>query len=310
MRGAFLFLGSLVSIAVACGGADGSNLFDGGGGNGDDGGATNDVAPIDTGSNCEATCVTLPQGFRAVRIAGAKTTCPNGWVSADGMTDPVASSDACSCSCNVTQPPDCTTGKIARALDDSLSPTCGSAATTFAANGNGCTQIGQALYLNHAHYSATAPAASGGACQFDAKLDKQKVSGTATRLCAPPASCVGAICDGGAVCVATDGDQICPADFPTKTLVGDGVDGTCSACGTCAVEGTCTGTLSFFTDTQCAGGEVDFTADGQCKANVASTSSAYYAYEWKGSVAKSGCGGQPASTPEATLTNAVTVCCK
>src|SRR6476646_9209516 len=62
MRGAFLFLGSVVSIVVACGGADESTLFDGGGTPGDDGGIKNDVVvPVDTGSNCEPTCVTIPQ---------------------------------------------------------------------------------------------------------------------------------------------------------------------------------------------------------------------------------------------------------
>src|SRR5947209_19440208 len=160
MRGTFLFLGSAVAIAVACGGADESPLLDAGT-TGDDGGAgtdgnSKDVSPLDV-ANCEPTCATIPQGFRAVRLADAKTTCPNGWASLDGVTNPVAASDACSCSCNITQQPDCSTGKIARALDDTTSATCGTAATTFVATGSACTGIGNTLVLNHAHYSAIAP---------------------------------------------------------------------------------------------------------------------------------------------------------
>jgi hypothetical protein len=314
-RGHFLFLGLGVVIASACGGADESGLLDGGGTNGDGGNggdviAPNDSGPVDSGPNCEPKCATIPQGFRPVRLGNANTACPSGWTTADGFTDPTATDNACTCNCNVTQNPDCTTGKIFRALDNSSTAQCNVTATTLTANGSTCTQIGGTLYFSYAHYLADPPAPSGGTCQYDAQLDKGKLSGTPARLCAPPQSCLAEICDGGAVCVATDGDQACPTDFPTKTLVGDGVTGTCGSCGACTAAGTCSGTIAFFTDSQCTTGEYDFAADTVCKANNASTSTGYLAFTWKGSLAKASCAGTPSSTVTPTLDKPVTVCCK
>jgi hypothetical protein len=211
-----------------------------------------------------------------------KQACPGNWTSNDVVTNPVASDGACTCECNVTQDPDCGTGQIFRYLDNYSTATCNTPATTFVGNSGGCTQT--SLYLNYAHYEVNAP----------------------------PASCVGAICDGGAVCVASDGDVDCPAGFPTKTLVGGSATATCGACGaTCLATGTCSGTLSFFTDQQCTTGQVDFAADGQCKANVASTTTPYYSYSYAGKLVSSACAGQPpTSTATASLDKPVTVCCK
>lgn len=308
-RGRFFFL----SLLVACSGADESPLLDGGTSGGDGGGSDvivgNDTGPIDTG-NCATTCATIPQGFRPVRLGNANAACPSGWVTADGFTNPAASDNACTCSCNVTQDPDCSTGKIFRALDNTTSPTCGTAATTLNANGSTCTLIGGTLYFSYPHYLADPPPPSGGACQYDAQLDKGKLSGTPARLCAPPQSCQGEICDGGAVCIATDGDQACPGDFPTKTVVGDAVTGSCGSCGACSPTGTCSGTISFFTDQQCSLGQTDVAADGVCKANTVSGASGFQAFTWKGSLAKATCAGTPSSTATPALDKPVTVCCK
>jgi hypothetical protein len=312
-RGNFLSLGFVAVIVAACGGAEDTPLLDSGSGgdgsSGSDGGLV-DTKPVDTGTNCEATCATIPQGFRPVRPIDAKGTCPSGWVSADGVTNPIAASDACSCACNITQNPDCTTGKIFRAFDDTTSPSCGTTATTLIANGTNCTQVGGSIFFTHLHYLADPPPPSGGTCQYDAQVDKAKLSGTPARLCAPPQACQGAICDGGAVCIAGDGDQACPASFPTKTLVGDAPTAACSACGACTPAATCTGTISFFSDTQCTMGKVDVVADAVCKSNAVSTSTGYSAFTWNGSVAKAACTGAASSTPTAALDKPVTVCCK
>ena len=269
----------------------------------------NDTGPVDTGS-CETTCATIPQGFRAVRLGDANTACASGWDTADGFTNPTASDNACTCNCNVTQDPDCTTGKIVRGFDDSTSPMCTSTATTLQGNGGICTQIGGTLVFNHAHYVADPPPPSGGACTYDAQLDKGKLSGTPARLCAPPQSCQGRICDGGAICVAMDGDQACPSDFPTKTLVGDAVTGTCGSCGSCSATGTCTGTISFYPDQPCQTTSTDVTADGVCKANSIGATTGFVAYTWAGSLSKATCAGTPSSTATPALDKPVTVCCK
>lgn len=303
------------ALLFGCGGAEDSPLFDGGGGSTGDGGGTSDVimTPDMGGGNCDVSkCATIPSGFHAVRLNDGNTACPGSWTSTSVVTSPVAADGACTCQCNVTQDPGCGSGQIFRFLDDTTSPTCGTQATTFTANNGGCSQIGAQLLLNHAHYEVDAPPAAGGACQYDAKLDQGKVSGTPALVCQPPATCVGAICDGGAVCVASDGDVDCPSGFPTKTLVGGSATATCGACGaTCLATGTCTGTISFFTDQQCTLGKVDFTADGQCKPNVAVTTTAYFSYSYTGSLQSSTCSGTPPpSTATASLDKPVTVCCK
>ena len=305
-----MFLGLL----VACGGADESPLLDGGTSGGDGGGGDaivgNDTGPIDGGPSCEAKCATIPQGFRPVRLGNANSACPSGWATADGFTNPSASDGACTCNCNVTQNPDCTNGKILRAFDDTSSPTCGNNATTLNGNGGLCTQIGGTLFFNHTHYVADPPPPSGGACQFDAQLDNKKLTGTAARVCAPPQSCLGQICDGGAVCVATDGDHACPSDFPTKTLVGEAVTATCGSCGSCTAAGTCTGTISFYQDQLCQTTGTNVTADAVCKANTIGSTTGFVAYTWSGSLAKASCAGTPSSTATPALANPVTVCCK
>lgn len=312
-RGHFLSLGFGVVLAAACGGAEDSSLLDSGS-SGDDGGTDaivgKDTGPVEGGPNCEPKCATIPQGFRPVRVGDKNTACPSGWVTADGFTNPTASDSACTCACNVTQNPDCTTGKIFRGFDDSNTPVCNNNATTLTANGTNCTQIGGSIFFTHFHYVADPPPPSGGTCQYDATLDKQKLSGTPARLCAPPQSCLAEICDGGAVCVATDGDQACPGDFPTKTLMGSGVTGTCGSCGACTATGTCSGTISFFTDTSCTMGQTDVVADAVCKSNVISSATGFPAFTWKGSVAKASCAGTPSSTATPALDQPVTVCCK
>jgi hypothetical protein len=314
-RGHFFFLGLGIVFVGACGGADESALLDGGA-SGDDGGSGGDVivgkdvGPVEGGPNCEPKCATIPLGFRPVRLGSANTACPSGWVTADGFTNPTATDGACTCNCSVTQNPDCTQGKIVRAFDDSTSPTCTSPATQLSGNGGLCTQIGGTLVFNHTHYVADPPPPSGGACQYDAQLDKGKLGGTPVRLCAPPQSCEGQICDGGSICVATDGDQACPGDFPTKTVMGDAVTGTCGSCGSCTASGTCTGTISFYADQLCQTTSTDVVADAVCKANTISTSLGFVSYTWKGSLVKATCAGTPSSTATPSLDQPITVCCK
>lgn len=307
--------GMFVCALVACGGAADSPLLDGGGATPDGGGADggDGGGKPDAPNNCDTSkCPSIPDGFVAVRMLDqASNACPNGWTSADGVTNPVVADGACSCECNVTQQPSCDSGNIYRFLDDTAAASCGANATTLVANQGGCSPINGALYLNHAHYAVDAPPSTGGACSYDTKTDSGKVSATPVRVCAPPSSCLGAICD-GPVCVAKDGDVDCPASFAKKTLVGSAATAQCSACGaSCVAQGTCSGTLTFFTDTQCTTGSVDFTADSTCNAVPTSDIGPYYSYSYTGSLASSTCGGTPpTSTATAALTGERTICCQ
>jgi hypothetical protein len=305
---------ALSSTVIACGGAAGSSLLgDGGGPDGGAADATSDTQGGDTGDCNIAACATVPSGFTVVGLS--MSTCPGGWTSTDVVSAPTAGAGACTCACNVTGQPDCTTGTLNRYLDDDTTPTCNETATQLMATG-GCQNVNGDIQFDHAHYQVDPPAATGGTCEYDAQTDPTKVTSTAGHMCAPPSSCPGAICGSGNVCVSQSGDVACPSGFPAKTLVGTSATANCGACGTasCGVTGTCTGTLAFYlyTDTTCSGTPVDFTANGSCVADPATDPTDYYQYfQYTGTVASATCAGPvPVSTGTATLTDPTTVCCQ
>jgi len=309
----FAFL--LPSVVLACGGAEDSSLLGDGGGGGGDTGTGGDGSVTEGGpQSCDVTrCAKVPDGFQVVSLVDANTTCPTGFDTNDVVSSPAASDGACTCGCNVTTQPDCTTGNVTRYLDQSSTPMCNYQATTLSANGGACTAIANGpLYLQYYHYATNAPPPSGGVCQFDATLDPQKISSSKARICAPPSSCQGAVCDGGPVCVKQDGDVTCPGDFPNKTLVGASATAECGACGSaCTVVGQCMGTLGFYTDSGCSLGAQSFTADGTCVTNPASAATGFTYYQFKGSLKSATCNGTPpTSTATAKLNGATTVCCR
>ncbi len=297
--------------AIACGGAPDSSLLDGGM-TGADG--ASDTGTNDTSSSCDiSACATIPMGFSVVSLG--TSACPGGWTATSVVSAPTAGAGTCTCACNVTGQPDCTTGMIDRYLDDNTTPLCNETATTLPANGGVCTNIGAYIQFDHAHYAVDAPPPTGGTCEFDTHTDTTMVTSTAGQMCAPPSSCPGAICGTGNVCVSQSGDMACPSGFPQRTLVGTSATATCSTCGTsCAVMGTCTGTLDFYlsTDPTCSSTPLDFTADGSCNADPATNDLAYYQYyKYTGMVASATCGGPPPmSTATATLNSPTTVCCQ
>lgn len=301
---ALAFLACGLGLGVACGGAEDSPLFDGGaGGDGGGDGSTTTDAGCDN-----AKCPTVPQGFALVRVAQSQGACPSGWDATDAVTSPTAAADACSCDCNVTQQPSCEDGTITRGFDDSTTPTCTTAGATLPANQGACSQTGQALFLSHQHYQVNPPPATGGACTYAAKADPGKLDAAHLTVCAPPTGCAAAACEGN-VCIMQSGDVDCPAEFAHKTLAGASVSATCSDCGACTVTGACTGTMKFFTDTQCAAGETDFAADGVCEAQSGSATSYYYSYEYQASVQAATCGAAT-STATPSLEKPDTICCQ
>lgn len=301
-------------IASACGGAPDSPLL------GDDGGTTQgDGATTGDGTtngdsssnNCDVTkCAVIPDGFHAARLADGNAKCPNDWSSTAVVSAPVAADGTCTCGCNVTQAPSCEGGNILRYADSTTTATCNVQAGTVTASST-CTLINGGIQLYYNHYQVNPPPAQGGACEFDAKTDTSKVTSTANLVCQPPDKCVGAICDGGAVCVAQDGDVACPAGFPTKTLVGKSASAQCGACGgTCTAQTTCNGTLKFFTDAQCTLGEVDQTTSTTCNANPNLNAGPFYYSEFAPAPTTATCGGSPiAPTPTTSLDTPTTVCC-
>jgi hypothetical protein len=296
---------------VACSGAEDTSLISGGGNpSNQDGGpiVTGDSGPLPPGSCDLSKCgITVPTGFTLLTTVDPKNECPTGLVKRDAVAEPSVDPTACSCACNLTQQPDCTKGAIQRGIDYTNNATCNQAATTVTVLQSGCSQLPNPIQTQGWHYSAQMPSI-GGVCSYDAKADLTKLKSRNVRLCDAPANCQGAVC-GSNVCVAKDGDVACPPAFPNKQIVGKAANVECSSCGTCTVEGACGGTLSFYTDQQCAQGKRDFPVDGTC--NASSANALYYSFQFQGSVKKAGCGGTVSpSTPTAKLDQPSTVCCQ
>ena len=276
--------------------------------NGGDGGSSGDggnVAPCDT--KCG---VNVPNGFTLVTsLDGRTTACPNGWTTKDVVANPMAAVDVCSCACNVTTQPDCTTGSILRHIDQTNGPMCNLNATTINVPNSGCNLLPNMIQASGWHYSATL-APSGGACSFDAKADPMKVMAREARICEVPATCQGAVCGAKNICVTTPGDIACPPTFPMKQVVGATATVECSACAACKLAATCTGTLSLYTDTQCNSGKTNYPVDGTCNTNP-SINTLFSSFIFQGSVGKVDCTGPaPTSTGTAKLAQPTTVCCQ
>jgi hypothetical protein len=188
---------------------------------------------------------------------------------------------------------------------------CNSTGYALTAGGGACGTFGGSTLQLGNHISTTAPAATGGACSYDPKADTSKVKATEGRLCDAPPGCAGTLCSAGRVCIAQDGDVACPSGFANKTVVGAAPKVACEACGACAVEATCTGTLSLFSDGACAQGQLDLPADGQCAVRPsAANGKLYSSYSYKGTVKAAGCAGTaPASKATVGLDKPTTVCC-
>lgn len=315
MRTFFTSLGTVLFL-VACSGAEDSNVFNNNNGGKDGGTSTGDSATTtDSGVNpndpkCDPSkCnLTVPPNWSLTSYADGKGECAMGLDKKEVVSEAAVTGDACSCACNVTQQPDCSSGQIVRNLDYVNSPTCNTMATTLQVS-NGCSQFNGALTTQAQHYSASL-AASGGQCQYDAKGDDGKLTSKSARLCTPPANCQGLLC-GANACITQAGDQTCPNGFPNKHVVGTAAKLECSSCsGGCKVEGVCGGTLSFYTDMGCTQGKRDFPVDGSCGTNAFVQT--YYSYTFKGQLAKAGCaaGSPPTSTGTAKLDQMATVCCQ
>jgi hypothetical protein len=295
-------------MVYACGGAPDTPLLDGGNGN-PEGGLVDQVNGDGSGTCDISACVSVPSGFDPVTLSASN--CPSGWSQTDVGSAPMAGDGTCTCSCNVTAPPSCDSGAIHRYLDTSSSAMCGTPATTLYAPAS-CTQLNNPIVLSGFHYQVDSVPPMGGTCQYDAVVDKGKITTTRAHVCAPPASCQGAVC-GSNVCVQKAGDVACPSGFPQKTLVGTSANAMCSDCGTaCTASGMCTGTLALFTDQFCTSGKAAFPADGTCNNSTGTLNGYYYSYSFAGMLSgPASCEGTPPkSTATVSLDSPTTVCCQ
>jgi hypothetical protein len=79
------------------------------------------------------------------------------------------------------------------------------------------------------------------------------VGGSASGACGNGELCVPKPADGWKLCVYQSGSAVCPAGYPEKQFLYDGLvdNRTCSACTCGAPQGSCTGYTWLFTATQC-----------------------------------------------------------
>jgi hypothetical protein len=279
-----------------------------------------DVA-ADVVDACSASgCFGMPPGFSLIAFgATAKgSACPGGFGEpTDTVEGPNVAAGACTCGCSVTTPPTCpTNGSIGNWADTNGSQTCGMSVIAYANVGCGTEGIAGAFGPGDDHRFQP-PGPTGGACSAPVNQDATRMSYAALgRVCQATTlpECNGMVCAPAlaapfAACIASDGDVACPTLFPTKHLLGTAASFTCSPGCTCSVSATCTGTLDYYSSTDCSGSVIfQIVADDACHAtDYGAYSSHEYVPNAPSGVACVGGGSTSASAP--ALTGTTTVCC-
>jgi hypothetical protein len=288
-------------------------------------GLVDGTAPPNACAGASGTCVTVPTGWTLVAFAPAQTSpCPTGFDTApsqDLVEGPSAAS-ACACgSCTMTAAPSCNAGAIAVTYDTDFSGTCGKVATPSPLSnspaGACLTDIFQGSYASY-DVQYTAPAATGGTCSAPGVQKSGGVTYAAQdRVCQPndaqASNCTGDVCRPTlagpyAACIAAPGALACPAG-PLSAAHQAGTIGTltCPDC-PCTVTGTCSGTLTLYTDTACTKAPYAISTDVCVGVSSMST---FKAYEYKGAAPKSVTCEANAPSPGqgVTLTGEQTICC-
>lgn len=249
MRWRFLALASLV--AAGCFFPDLSDLD----GN-DEGGldatadALGDIGTIPDVAvpSCDGACG-APAGFAPALFAlDQKTTCPAGLTTLNGAADP-SLGGACACNCNITKPPSCLPMVLTHDLGDTANA-CSSTSPFAPTLDGGCYDAGSVGL--HAYWSVSPPAtATPGTCTTTPANDASAATATASRLCLD--STCAAACNptpGFHTCFVASGDVPCPSGFSAHHVGNVAVS--CNACSSCAVGGTCGGSVSLYSDEGCA----------------------------------------------------------
>jgi len=235
--------------------------------------------------------------------------CPGGYPEAYmGLTNPQTQPGACTCSCNITQQPTCTTGNVnwnygmQAFLCFSPSPV----------NSNGTCQQSNATLASNQFVAPLPP--TGGACTGQTVGDPSKVQTTQVRTCTVPASdeasvCAGVAPGGSAACIVAPGDVPCPqgSPFQTRSVIADTETLVCSACGSCGVTATCSNAeLDIYSDMGCTTMMAAIPANSTC---VGVQGGQMKAFWYKAQVSAPACKAT-GTTASFQTTNAQTLCCR
>jgi hypothetical protein len=287
-----------------------------------------ETGPVDTGLPCTTVsgCYFIPPGWQLIAVAADRSTgCPAGFAAAQptDLDEGPDVSNACTCTCAITEDPTCPTGPIAVAFDTIGSPGAG----LCGQSGNPIANVlpgdcNTDLYYPASSYPTldlqyTPAAATGGQCSAVGTGNSNVTYATEGRACVPDdpqsAGCNGDQCTPDLAapyrpCIVQSGVQTCPGGpFTEQHRVGSGVSFACSDCG-CSVTATCVGTMKLFVDSTCMQQELDIPADGQCH-DPAAPSEMYDSYLYVPGTLADECTTTPSTAQNMALQNEETVCC-
>jgi hypothetical protein len=255
---------------------------------------------VDAGGDACAACTLVPPiGWSLVAFAGATTVgCPVGFTTMDVREGPEGGT--CSCgACQTITAPTCTTENFTSTVGTS----CEDAGPSFAASGSSCAAAPGTLPGS----LAIAGAQVAGNCAAPAVADASTVTSQSDRICVPPEPCLA--CNPGLspdfeVCIMTPNNVACPAGTSQMHVVSPSYSLECTVCN-CTLTGTCSGTLTFYTNTDCSGASSTLLTNGTC----AQTSGIpFSSYVFDGGLTSTSC-VSGTSTAAFEPTSLMTVCC-
>jgi hypothetical protein len=295
-----------------------------------------DDGPADTGTSNSDTgtqSVSVPPGWSLVAFATDPTAaCPAGFTTPTNLVEDPNAAAACPCgACSVTGQPSCASGTVGVYYDyvSGGAGACGTPGMVPQLNNSPAGACGSGSDVYHGNYAPfdvayVPPPPSGGSCSAPGSATGTVTYGAHDRTCVP-SSAQSAGCDGGlcapslsspySACIMQAGTPSCPAGpLGVRHVAGDGVSFACSDCG-CSVSGTCTGSITLYTDAKCTKPGVTIPADRSCNRISSLPNSAsndtFGAYIYTANPPASvQCTGSGSSSAEnVTLQDTVTICC-
>lgn len=307
-------------------------------GGGDDGPSDTGTVGNDTGTqtdpcNGAAGCVSVPLGWSLVAFAPDQSkACPAGFNTPTNLVENPDATSACTCgACSVTGQPSCASGPVGVYYDyvSGGAGTCGTPGMVPQLNNDPAGACGSGSDVYHGSYlpfdvAYVPPPSSGGSCSAPGSAKGTVSYGLHDRTCVPM-DAQAAACDGGtctpslaspySACIMQSGTTSCPpGPLGVQHLAGTGVSFGCSDCG-CSVSGTCTGSITLYTDSQCANPGVTIPANGSCNriSSLPNSASTYtfgaYIYTAKPATSVKCTSSGSSSAENLALTNTVTICC-
>jgi hypothetical protein len=264
--------------------------------------ATDAPILVDAGGDACAACTLVPPaGWSLVAFAVATTVgCPAGFTTMDVVEGPEGGT--CSCgACQITTSPACATENFTSTVGTGMG--CDDAGAGFQTTGTSCAMVPGTLPGS----IAIAGAQVAGLCASSAVPDASTVTSQSDRICVPPQSCLA--CNPGLstdfeACIMTANSVPCPAGTSQMHVVSPSYALQCTVC-SCAITGTCSGTLTFFSNPDCSGASSTLLTNGIC---AQTSGNGFGSYAFDGGLTTMSC-SPGTSTAAFAPTSLMTVCC-